>query len=217
MNQVVIIGASGHAKVIIDILEDAGQVEIVGCTSAEPADAGRALLHYPVLGDDSVLPSLRASGIRRAFVAVGNNRVRSKLLANVAALGFEMISAVSPRAIVSRRAELGSGVAVMPGAVINVCSRIGDGSIVNTGATVDHDCVLGSCVHIAPGTNLAGCVRIGEGAFLGTGCRVIPQIAIGAWAVVGAGAVVIQDVPESVTAVGVPAAVISGLTARNRG
>jgi UDP-perosamine 4-acetyltransferase len=205
-DRVVILGASGHAKVIIDILQDAGGLEIVGCTSGDPGAA--PLLGIPVLGDDSVLPGLYASGVRKAFVAVGSNRLRQKLIRHVSALGFEPVQAVSPKAVVSRRAALGAGVAVMPGAVINVCSRLGDGVIVNTGATVDHDCVLEPYVHIAPGTNLAGCVHLGEGAFLGTGARVIPQISIGPWSVVGAGAVVIRDIPGFATAVGVPAAVI---------
>jgi UDP-perosamine 4-acetyltransferase len=209
VSQIIIVGASGHAKVILDILQDLDAVEIVGCTSGDSADAGKQLLGVPVLGDDRLLPKLYAQGVRAAFVAVGDNRLRRKLMRDVLAAGFELANAISPRAVVSRRVKLGVGVAVMPGAVLNACSVIGDGSIVNTGATVDHDCRLGPCVHVAPGTNLAGCVTIGEGAFLGTGARVIPRITVGHWAIVGAGAVVINDIPDHVTAVGVPASIIA--------
>jgi UDP-perosamine 4-acetyltransferase len=209
MKQLVVLGASGHAKVIIDMLQDAGEVEIVGCTSADLADAGTSLLGIPVLGDDCVLPKLHAAGVSQAFVAVGDNRLRGKLMREVAALGFELANAISPHATISRRAKLGVGVAAMPGAIVNTSSEIGDGCIVNTGATVDHDCVLGPCVHVAPGTNLAGCVTLGEGVFLGTGARVIPKITVGPWAIVGAGAVIIEDIPGYVTAVGVPAAIIA--------
>jgi UDP-perosamine 4-acetyltransferase len=208
MNRLVILGSGGHAKVIIDIFMDAGSFEIVGCTSGDPADAGTSVLGIPVIGDDSALPNLFASGVRKAFVAIGDNRLRQKLTRAAGMLGFELVSAVSPRAVISRRAKVGAGVAVMPGAVINVCSEIGDGAIVNTGATIDHDCRLGQHVHIAPGVNLAGCVTVGEGAFLGTGSRLIPGVSVGPWAVVGAGAVVIKDLPGCVTAVGVPAAII---------
>jgi UDP-perosamine 4-acetyltransferase len=209
MNPLVIIGASGHAKVIIDMLQDAGNVEIVGCTSGDPADAEASLLGIPVLGDDRVLPHCYEAGVRQAFVAVGDNRLRDKLMRRVVALGFGLANVISRQAAVSCRVKLGVGIAVMPGAIINVCSEIGDGSIVNTGATIDHDCRLGACVHIAPGTNLAGCVTLGEGAFLGTGARVIPKVNIGPWSIIGAGAVVIKDIPGYVTAVGVPAEVIA--------
>jgi UDP-perosamine 4-acetyltransferase len=209
MSRVVVIGTSGHAKVIIDMLQEIGQMEIVGCTAGNRAEASPSVLEVPVLGDDSVLPELYSSGVRKAFVAIGDNRRRGNVMRDVTALGFELVTVISRQAIVSRRVKLGVGVAVMPGAVINVSTEVGDGSIINTGATVDHDCRLERLVHIAPGTNLAGFVTLGEGAFLGTGTSVIPKISIGPWAIVGAGTVVIKDIPGSVTAVGVPAAILS--------
>jgi UDP-perosamine 4-acetyltransferase len=208
MEKVVIVGASGQAKVVIDILQEAGQLEIVGCTSGSPADVGRAILGIPVLGTDSVLPGLCAAGIRSVFVAVGDNRVRQRLIGEVLSAGFKLVNAISPRAVISRHVTLGSGVAVMPGAVINASSEINDGAIVNTGATVDHDCILGCCAHVAPGTSLAGWVSIGEGAFLGTGVKVIPRASIGSWSIIGAGAIVVGTLPSHVTAVGAPAAII---------
>jgi UDP-perosamine 4-acetyltransferase len=206
VEQLVLIGTGGHAKVIIEMFEEGGQFELIGCTSLAggPSD----ILGIPVLGDDAVLPRIHASGVRNAFVALGDNRRRWIAMRQIAKAGFQFVNALSPRACISRRAELGVGVAVMPGAVINVLSRIGDGAIVNTGATVDHDCRIESCVHLGPGTNLAGCVSVGEGAFLGVGTRVIPGISIGSWTTVGAGGVVIRDLPSHVTAVGMPAEIM---------
>jgi UDP-perosamine 4-acetyltransferase len=208
MEKVVVLGASGQAKVVIDMLQDGGKVEIVGCTSHSPADVGNVILGIPVLGTDSVLPGLCAAGIRSVFVAVGDNRVRQRLIREVLSAGFKLISAISPRAVISRHAILGAGVAVMPGAVINASSEINDGAIVNTGATVDHDCVVGCCAHLAPGASLAGWVSIGEGAFLGNGVKVIPRASVGSWSIIGAGAVVVGTLPSHVTAVGAPAAII---------
>ena len=203
--QLVILGTGGHAKVVIEMLEQVGEVRIAGCTGVLPAQT--EILGYPILGDDSTLAALLKSGIDHAFIAIGDNALRLKLLKLTRSLGFKLVNAVSPHAVVSPRAIIGEGVAIMSGAVINVDAKIGDCAIVNTGATIDHDCVLGAGCHIGPGVNLAGCVTLREGAFLGVGCCVIPHVSIGAWTVVGAGGVVISDLPEKVLAVGVPARV----------
>jgi UDP-perosamine 4-acetyltransferase len=207
MTPVVLIGGGGHAKVVIEILEAMGVFEIVGCVTGSAGDG--PVNEVPVLGDDSCLDRVYASGVRSAFVAIGANATRRRMSQALAGIGFELVRAVSPQAIISTRAKVGCGTAIMPGAVINSCARIGAGCIVNTGATVDHDCAIGEWTHLAPGTTLAGCVSIGEGAFLGAGATVIPEITIGAWSIVGAGAVVIRDLPGDVTAVGTPARIIS--------
>jgi UDP-perosamine 4-acetyltransferase len=201
--RVVIIGGGGHAKVIIDMLQERGEVELAGCVSRESGN----VLGLSWLGDDDALPTLRASGLRRAFVAIGDNRLRADLMRHVTSLGFSLVNAISSQATISRRAILGSGVAIMPGAIVNVDSTVDDGAIINTAAHLDHDCRIGSCAHIGPGCSLAGNVTIGEGAFLGVGTAVIPRRTVGAWSMVGAGAVVVRDIPPHVTAVGVPARV----------
>jgi UDP-perosamine 4-acetyltransferase len=106
---------------------------------------------------------------------------------------------------------LGRGVVVAAGAIINPATHIGDHAILNTAASVDHDCTVERFVHIAPGTHLAGTIYVGEGAFLGTGVSVIPSRRIGVWSIVGAGAVVTRDVPDRCTVVGIPARIIDEL------
>ena len=200
--KLVVLGAGGHAKVVVEILRELEGVELVGCTSAAPV--GGEVGGIRVVGDDSVLGELLASGVTHAFVAVGDNRLRRELSAAIVSMRFKLGTAVSSGAIVSPRVVIGKGAAIMPGAVVNVDTRIGDGAIINTGATVDHDCSIAPFVHIAPGANVGGSVSVGEGAFLGIGCQVVPGVKIGAWSTVGAGGVVIDDLPEGVTAVGVP-------------
>lgn len=202
----VILGGGGHARVIIDILSDQPDIYIVGFTSqtGEPA----TLLGYPCVGTDRALEALLQHGECSAFVAIGDNQQRAYLAKAIRDLGFGLINAVSRTAIISRHAEIGLNVAVMPGAVINAGVRIEDGVIINSNASVDHDCAVGKYAHIAPGVTLAGNVQIGEGAFLGAGSTVIPDVTVGRATVVGAGAVVTTNLPDGVVAVGVPARVI---------
>lgn len=201
----VILGGGGHAKVVIDILEQAGEVDIAGFLS--PDEQPDALCGYPRLGSDDALADTLRAGVQSAFVAIGDNRRRMDCICRLRRQGVALVNAISPAAVVSRHATLCRGIAVMPGAVINAGTRIEDGAIVNTNAAVDHDCVIGTCAHVAPGTTLAGWVRLGEGVFLGTGSSVIPRITIGPWTTVGAGAVVVADLPGHVVAMGVPATV----------
>jgi UDP-perosamine 4-acetyltransferase len=199
---VVIIGGGGHAKVVIESLRAAGHT-VAAVIDADPTP--RRVAGVQVVGDDSALPRLLGEGITQAFVAIGDNRLRSRLARGLREQGFELVNAIHPSAVISPSAKLGAGVAVMAGAVINAESEIGDLAIINTGAIVDHDCRLGAACHLGPASALAGGVRIGDRAFLGVGARVIPNMTIGADAIVGAGAVVVRDLSDAVVAVGVPA------------
>lgn len=210
MTDVIVIGAGGHAKVIIEILRETPDWRLVGCLSRQPA--GETVSTLTVLGGDEDLPLWLAKGVRHAFVAIGDNATRARVATAAGALGFRLINAVSTHAVVSPSAVLGNGVAVMGGVVINAESKIGDGSIVNTGATVDHDCRIGAYCHVAPGTHLAGGVTLGEGVFLGIGGSIIPRVTIGEWTTVGAGAVVTRDIPARAFATGVPARVRASVT-----
>ena len=129
---VVVIGAGGHAKVVIELIRAQGLYDVMGCTDREPQQ--QDVVGAPILGGDDVLPDLYAQGVRHCFVALGDNALRRKVAAQVTALGFELVNAISPKAVVSPTARLGRGVAVMAGAVINADATIGDLAIVNTRA-----------------------------------------------------------------------------------
>jgi UDP-perosamine 4-acetyltransferase len=206
--KVVGIGAGGHARVVLEILLAADGWELVGLTDPRPELRGAELLGVPVLGDDSLLPSLLDDGVRDAFLGLAGARdttARRRVCEHVLGLGFRLVDAVHPSATVSPHADLGSGVTILAAAVVNAGARIGDHAIVNTAAVVEHDCVVGDHVHVATGAVLAGGVKVGEGAHVGAGATVRQGIRIGAGAVVALGAAVVSDVPPGAVVAGVPA------------
>jgi UDP-perosamine 4-acetyltransferase len=199
---VIVLGSSGHAKVCIELLR-AGGLSVAYCVGAP--DSGETCLGVPVLHGDEHLKGLRARGYERVFVAIGANALRQRLAAFAAGLGFHLVNAISPHATVSPTARLGSGVAVMAGAVINADCKIGDLAIINTLASVDHDCRIGNAAHVAPHCGLAGNVTVGERSFLGIGSKVIPEITIGDDVVAAAGSVIVTDIAPNSRIAGVPA------------
>ena len=211
---VIVIGAGGHAKVVIELIREGGEYEVVGVLDADPTR--REVLGAPVVGDDSALAGLRRDGIENAFVALGDNRLRLKVGRRAEAAGFLLVKAVSRRAAVSPTARLGAGVAIMAGAVVNADSWIEDFAVLNTNAGIDHDCVLGEASHVGPGSALAGGVKVGRLAFLGVGTLAIPGVSIGEGSVIGAGACVTRDIPAGVLAYGAPAQVIRPLDGAGR-
>jgi sugar O-acyltransferase (sialic acid O-acetyltransferase NeuD family) len=193
-----ILGAGGHAKVVIATARAAGHVD-VEVYDDDPARVGTTLLAARVVGP---LAAVLDDPDRDAVLAIGDNAARHRLgsLARC-----HLVTLVHPTAHVHETVTLGAGTVVFAGAVIQPDTRLGTNVIVNTSASIDHDCILGDAVHVAPGTHLAGNVTLGDGVLLGVGTSVIPGRRIGAWTTVGAGAAVTSDLPAHVTAVGVPA------------
>jgi UDP-perosamine 4-acetyltransferase len=200
---VVILGAGGHAKVVIDVFRSAG-IHVERCLV--PGGSGE-VSGVPIVDEGEGLHELRTRRASRAFIAIGSNDVRHRLGRELRAAGVEFANAISPTAYVASDVRLGSGILIAPQAVVNAASEIGDDVIVNTASSVDHDGRIGAAAHIAPGTRLAGNVLVGERGFLGVGTSVIPGISVGAGAMVGAGSVVIRDIPDGARAWGNPARV----------
>jgi sugar O-acyltransferase (sialic acid O-acetyltransferase NeuD family) len=211
MEKVLILGAGGHAKVVVATLRAVG-LEVVGVLDDDLRKVGQTLFGVPVLGN---LADLSQYMGKPCIIAVGDNSSRRRLFEEWQWRRMIWRSVVHPSAFVDASATVGAGSVVLAGATVQVDVSIGSHCIVNTQASVDHDCNVGDFVHLAPGCRLAGNVTVEEGAFLGIGSSVIPGVTIGANAVVGAGAVVLRDVPAGATVVGVPARKIgSSLTAR---
>ncbi len=188
----------------LEALRDGASCEVIGCVSRD--GEGSPLLDADVVGQDDQFESVFAElGASHVFVAVGNNRIRAGFIERCERAGLPLITATSRAAVVSRSAQIGAGVLLAPGSVVNAAARLGDGVIVNTNASVDHDCIIGSCTHIAPGVAMGGTVTIGSQVLVGIGARIIPGITIGDGATIGAGTVVVRDVPSGTLVVGSPA------------
>lgn len=185
-------GASGHAKVIEDIIETQG--DNVGCLYDD----------NPHCSDIHGKPVYKASetDVRGPLViSIGSNSVR-KLISERYPLVYA--TAIHPKAIVSKTVTIGKGTVIMQGAIIQPDTHIGRHCIINTGASVDHECQIGDYVHISPHSTLCGNVRVGEGSWIGAGTTIIPGIKIGRWCTIGAGSVVVRDIPDGVIAYGNP-------------
>jgi UDP-perosamine 4-acetyltransferase len=201
---VLLVGGGGHARVCVEALRDVNGIHVVGCVSSD--GAGVDGLPVPMVGRDTeLLEAAQRCGATHAFVAIGRNATRAALLDRCRVAGLGLVNAISRFSMLSPDIEFGMGVAILPGAVVNAACRLADGVIVNTNASVDHDCVLDEAVHIAPGATLGGAVRVGARTLVGLGARVIPGVTIGSDVVVGAGAVVLRDVADGLTVTGVPA------------
>ena len=181
-------GASGHAKVIIDILEASG-VEIGGLIDDNP-DLD-TLQGYPVLHN--------AEGLSPLIITIGKNATRYKI---AHLLNAEFGRAIHPTAIVSPRATIGYGTTIAHGAVLHPDVRVGNHTIIGTLTSISHECEVGDFVHISPNSTLCGNVTIGEGTWIGAGTTILPGVKVGKWCMIGAGSLVAKDVPDCVLAVG---------------
>ena len=196
MNRLIIIGASGHGKVVADIAILNGYKEIVFLDNNPDILVCEG---FRVAGPDSMAAELDGD----LFIAVGNGKVRKRLIDMNGYRHFPIL--VHPDAVIAKGATIGDGTVIMAGTVINPGVKIGRGCIINTCASVDHDCEIGDFVHIAVGSHLSGTVKIGDETWVGAGATVSNNVNICGGCMIGAGALVIKSITESGTYVGVPA------------
>lgn len=198
MKEVSLYGVSGHALVIMDILDSLGwRVDKLYDDAKKPPCNGMEVFNpknQPVEGP--------------LIVSIGNNRIRAKI---VEKYDLEYSTAIHPSAIISPSAKIGKGTVVMQGAIVQVNSVIGDHCIINSGASIDHECMIDDFVHISPHATLCGNVHVGKFTWVGAGSVIIQGIQVGENCIIGAGSVVIRDVPDNVMVAGNPARIIKHL------
>ena len=198
LDKLVIVGASGHGKVIADIAKLNGYNDIVFLDDNEAVDECAG---YPVIGRSCDFSKVEQDVV----VAVGNAKIRSRIQEQYESQGFHLVTLIHPNATVADSAQIGVGSVVMAGAVINPYAKLGKGCIVNTCASVDHDCEVRDYVHVAVGAHLCGTVEVGAYTWIGAGATVSNNVSICPECMIGAGAVVVKDLDEQGTYVGVPA------------
>ncbi|MDN3723959.1 acetyltransferase [Aequorivita sp. SDUM287046] len=195
----ILFGASGHCKSVIDIAESIGvSIEIIYDDNPKV----EAVCHIPVQEYSTIVLGLKGTWL----ISIGNNKNRKEVSERLNK-NFGML--IHKTASISSWSSLGDGTVIMAKVVVNTCATIGKHCIINSGAVVEHDCIIENYAHISPNVSLAGGVTVGEGSHIGIGASVLPEIKIGKWAIIGAGAVIINDVPDGAVVVGNPGKIIN--------
>lgn len=205
--KLLLIGAGGHAKSVIDTAEQTGLYTIHGIIDL-PYRIGEQVYGYSIIGSDTDLQAIYESGITHAFVGIGSilsTQTRAKITMLLQSIGFYIPTIVDPSAIVSSRATLCDGVFVGKGVIINTDAFVGPMAILNSGCLIEHDCSIGQFSHIAPGVTLSGSVSIGEHTHIGTNSTIIQNVCVGNYCIVGAGSVVIKAIENNSKYIGNPA------------
>jgi len=194
---VLVYGASGHARVLIDLMRLAGEFFPVAAVDDSPS--ALEVLGVPILGSSSLFPQLKADGVDVAVLGIGsvqNHQFRRKLYARLVGAGFSVPNLTHPRAMVEPSVTLGVGNQIFAGAVVGSAAKLGDNTIINSGTIVSHDCVIQSHTHLSPGAILAGGVEIGENTLVGMGVTIYLGVHIGRNVIIANGSHIMKDVPD---------------------
>jgi len=203
-NKIILYGAGGHAAVVEAAVMQCGGMEIAAVLD-DGKPFGEKLVNAEVSGGFEKLQELFDSGVKAVHIAVGSNKTREGLFQKIIDLDFEIVTVQHPSAIIEPETQISEGTFIAAKAVVGTRTTIGKSAIINTGATIDHDNNISDFVHVCPGVNLAGEVTVGARTMIGIGASVIQGISIGKDCLIGAGSVVIRDVPDGGTVAGNPA------------
>lgn len=199
--KIILLGAGGHCRVIIDAIKNSKEYEIYGILDPKFSE-DVSVSGVKIVGKDELLFKLFKEGVKTAFICVGstlNCEPRKRIYAQLKNIGFQLPVLVHPKAIVAYDVRIEEGTFVAPGAVIGPNVKIGKNAIINTSSSVNHDCIIGDFVHIAPGATLCGGVKVGDETFIGAGANIIQFLNIGKKCVIGAGATVRRDVRKGMS------------------
>lgn len=202
----IVYGGGGHGKVVIETLKASGMHPAV-VIDDDPAKDGGSLCGVNIRAF-SYLNELIETGPCQGIAAIGNNAAREAAAQRLREAGVPLVRAIHPTSWLSPSAHIGEGSLVVGGVVVNADAHIGANVILNTQCSIDHDCIIEDGAHISPGARLGGGVTVGQRSQIGMGASVLPGIKIGSDTIIGAGAVVTHDMPDGVTAVGVPARIL---------
>lgn len=204
--EVLLVGAGGHAKSIIDTLRAKSEIKIIGILD-KAERVGEYIEDIPIIGIDDDLELYYKKGIRHIVLSIGSvwiPQVRYRLCQKIKAMGYSFPNIVDDTAVLSDRTILGEGVYIGKGAIINTGTSIGDHCVINTGSIVEHDCKIHEFVHIAPGATLCGSVEVHKMTHIGAGATIIQNKKIGSYSVIGSGSVVVTDIAGHMKAYGNP-------------
>ena len=219
MNHLIIIGASGHGKVLLDCALSMGVYSEIVFADRNPDLENTNIFGHKVMHDsgDSRLAETMPSGCWDVIVAVGDNHIRLNEAKRFREYGYGLAALIHPAAVVSGFAHIGAGAVVLANAVVNAGADVGDLCIINTSAVVEHDCVLREGVHLSPGAVMGGNVYIGRCSWVGAGAAIGHHIRIGEHVVIGAGAAVVSNIEDHSLAAGVPAVIKKKLNCLGNG
>lgn len=213
MKSVVIVGAGGFGREVLEIFKDQNRVsktwDILGFIDENKELHGKMVNGYPVLGGLDWLRKHNNENLG-CVCAIGTCETRKRVVEKLQEMNVNFYNAIHPSVVMSEFVELGSDVIICAGSILTVNIKIGDHVHVDTNCTIAHDAVIANYCRLNPGVRINGENHLGEGVYVGTGATFIQQVSVGSWSTIGAGAVVISDIPENVVAVGVPTRVVRG-------
>ena len=197
---IILLGSGGHAKVVKNVLNEIG-AQILGATDSDPKAHGMVWMGLQILGGDDYVNNYSTDTVKlvNGIGSIGRVVVRRNLFEGFKKKGYKFLTLIHPSAILAKDVILEEGAQIMAGAVIQPGVRIGRNVIINTRASIDHDCIIGDHAHIAPGATLSGAIQVGEAVHIGAGATVIQGINIGVESIVAAGAVVYRNVESKKT------------------
>ncbi|MHB8065396.1 MAG: acetyltransferase [Ruminiclostridium sp.] len=208
MKDIVIIGAGNFGREVAQLIEDINMDKktwnLLGFIDETSEKLGAKINSNTVLGRFDWLEKKGGNKLS-AICAIGKPKDKYAVIKRVSTYGMNFANLIHPDAKVSKFVEFGYGNIICSNSFISVNIKIGNHVSINPGCGIGHDVIIGDYSSLYWNVTLSGNVKVGEGCEIGSKTAIIPKRTVGKWSIIGAGAVVIEDIPDNCTAVGVPA------------